>query len=119
MIQIDERTFKLDKAAAQARVRQARADIAYLTRDIENLKADVELARSNMELSRKEMERLQALSLQQFASKNQSGQGRAAVPGRQNPGAVGPEPSGSGDAPDGPERGCSGAGKKTTLKKPP
>ncbi len=69
MIQIDRRSFLLDRAAAKAGVDQAEADIAYLRQDIDNLSADIRLAESNMDLALKEVERIEALTQREFASK--------------------------------------------------
>ena len=68
LIRIDQRSFILDKQAAQVRVNQARADINQLTQEIVNLKADVGLAQMNQDLSLKELERIRTLSENQFAS---------------------------------------------------
>lgn len=69
MIEIDGRSFILDRAAAKARVDQAKADIDYLTQDIDNLSSDVTLAEANMALALKEVERIEALTQREFASK--------------------------------------------------
>lgn len=68
LIRIDQRSFTLDKQAAQVRVNQARADIKQLTQEIVNLKSDVDLAQMNQNLSLKELERMRTLSENQFAS---------------------------------------------------
>jgi len=69
LIRIDQRTFILDRNAALAGVKRARADIDRLTREIANYKADVELARQNVTLTQKEWDRVKALGENQFASK--------------------------------------------------
>jgi len=69
LIRIDQRAFILDRNAAQAGVKQARADINRLTREIANYSADVELARQNVVLTRKEWDRVKRLGENQFASK--------------------------------------------------
>ena len=70
LVRIDQRSFILDRDAALAQVRQAKADINRLSREIENYKADVELARQNVGLTKAEWDRVRKLSQNQFASKN-------------------------------------------------
>lgn len=69
LIRIDQRSYELDRQAAQVKVRQAKTDIESLEKDIENLKKDLALSQANMDLAQKEFERISALSKNQFASR--------------------------------------------------
>ena len=70
LVRIDQRSFILDRDAARARVRQAKADISRLAREIENYRSDEKLARQNVALTKTEWDRVSKLSQNQFASKN-------------------------------------------------
>ena len=70
LIQIDQRSYTLNRQAGKVRIRQARTDIAKLKQDIANLKNDIQLAMANLRLVEKEFKRIRALSNSQFASKN-------------------------------------------------
>ena len=70
LVRIDQRSYKLDRQAAQVRIRQAKTDIESLEQDIENLKNDIVLSKANVDLAKKELERIKALNKSQFASKN-------------------------------------------------
>lgn len=69
LIRIEQRSFVLNKQAAQVRIRQAKTDIETLNQDIENLRSDITLSRENVVLAKKELDRVKALSKNQFASK--------------------------------------------------
>lgn len=69
LIRIDQRSYDLDRQAAQVSVRKAKTDIESLEKDIENLKKDLALSQSNVDLSKKEFERITALNKNQFASR--------------------------------------------------
>lgn len=70
LIRIDQRSYDLDRQTGEVRIRQAKTDIENLKQDIKNLENDAILSRSNVVLANKELERVQALSQNQFASKN-------------------------------------------------
>ena len=70
VVGIDQRSYTLEKQAADVRIRQALTDIESLNQDIENLKNDIELSRANEDLAKKELMRITALHENQFASRN-------------------------------------------------
>lgn len=70
MIRLDQRSYKLDRQAAQVSISQAKTDIASFKQDVENLRKDLILSQSNVALAKKELDRVQALTKNNFASKN-------------------------------------------------
>lgn len=70
IIKIDPRSYRLSQEAARVRVNQARTDIKKLKQDISNLKKDMVLTTANLNLAQKEFKRVQALTRNKFASKN-------------------------------------------------
>ena len=70
LIQIDHRTYQLNRKSASVKVEQANTDITKLKKDIENLKNDIQLSKANLKLVEKEFTRIKTLSENQFASKN-------------------------------------------------
>ena len=69
MVGIDQRSYKLDREAAEVRILQIQAEIKSLNQEIENLKKEIELSKTNVELTFKEVKRISALSRNDFASK--------------------------------------------------
>lgn len=70
ILQIDQRSYKLDRQTAKVRIRQAEIDIENFNQDKKNLENDLKLAKANVELAKKELDRIRALSKNNFASKN-------------------------------------------------
>lgn len=70
IIKIDPRSYRLSQEAARVKVSQARTDIKKFKQDIDNLKKDISLTTASLELAKKEFKRIQALTLNKFASKN-------------------------------------------------
>lgn len=70
LVQIDPRSYELERSAAQVRITQAISDIDNFKQDIKNLNSDIKLSRLNLDLSRKELERIKTLTENQYASKD-------------------------------------------------
>lgn len=70
IIKIDPRSYRLSQEAARIRVKQAGTDINKLKQDIENLEKDIALTTASLNLAKKEFKRVQALTVNKFASKN-------------------------------------------------
>ncbi len=70
LIQLDQRSYKLDRQAALVRIEQAKIDILNFQQDVENLKNDLTLSKANMKLVEKEWDRVKTLAKNNFASKN-------------------------------------------------
>lgn len=68
ILQIDQRRFRLDVAAAKVRITQARADLDRLAREVENLKANIALAGANVSFSNRELLRIRKLNRDAYAS---------------------------------------------------
>lgn len=69
LVQIDQRSYALNRQAAQVKIQQAKTEVDSLNQEIKNLEKDMALSRANLMLSQKELSRIKALSQNQFASK--------------------------------------------------
>lgn len=68
LVGIDQRSYELDRKAAQVRIRQIQAEIQTLDQDIENLEKEILLSQANVDLAFREVKRMRTLSRNDFAS---------------------------------------------------